>query len=702
MQVTGTGSALGLDAGWTLEFDADDGLGFRDEVAFGVRGEGREPQDDDDDDDRRGSSPPPLHTRSGYDPIDDCAWDVELGSGVCRRTVADGAHRSMLVSWVRTGQWLNGATARARLNVKLIRRGAPLAALVAEHTMVRWGGEMFDARRAEPEPPREAAEDDDGGIFGALRGRRDAGRKGKGKGKGKPGGGGRKKKKRAATARDRADPRGRATASVAGPPPAVPGGGGILVALAVRGGRIGARLWLEEATMLPHRLEVATPEGVETWVFDRWTSAGSTGFALPGVAHQTLPAGNSCRYDMTGATVTEVSDDEQPTGGVEHPGGAALPPPSSSSARAFAPPYRGAPAWSTARWAEAEADPMHSVTAARGDGGHVLVLPRLDGCYTPGWFVLDTSCAGFAVDPSAADACGMDAFGRLSVVGVSAAALSGRMRRGRTISLGACTVPNPLYMEQALGAALRVPPVPTGNARGAGGDGLDGLVGVLGTDFLQHCVVELRAPKRVPGSPNAPTFTVAVHEPNEYRPSDRCAAAWQRVEWIGGVPHVRVKVTVADDRLTSLEPAPEAAVPKDRALDEHDGGGEWSGRLFRLSLGTGGTGAIVSARAAAEWDMVARTIGLQPGGVMSGPGQDRSRFARVEPEVVTGRLARLEFKGASFDTVRALTHTGGDPPDLALSPHADGAVCADLLRGCVVVLDLGNDRIAVTQTHTAA
>lgn len=265
-------------------------------------------------------------------------------------------------------------------------------------------------------------------------------------------------------------------------------------------------------------------------------------------------------------------------------------------------------------------------------------------------------------------------------------------------------MPAPLFMEQALAAALRTPP-------GGGGGGGGGLVGVLGTDFLQHCVVELRAPRRVPGSPDAPVFSALVHDPGAFEPSERCAVSWQRVEWIAGVPHVRVKVTVAEDRITSMEPAPEAAGPDGRddrgssarassssssrpgAVGEE--GGLWSGRLFRLSLGTGGTGAIVSARAAAEWEMVSRTVGLQPGGVVSGPGEERSRFARVEPEVVTGRLAKLEFRGGSFQTVRAMTHTGGDPPDLALSPHADGALCADLFRGCTVVLDLGRSRLAV-------
>ena len=68
---------------------------------------------------------------------------------------------------------------------------------------------------------------------------------------------------------------------------------------------------------------------------------------------------------------------------------------------------------------------------------------------------------------------------------MTAAALHGRMRRGVQISLGACTVPAPLYMEQALAAALRTPELGGGGSGGDGGDGGDGdgggLIGVLGT-----------------------------------------------------------------------------------------------------------------------------------------------------------------------------------------------------------------------------
>ena len=56
----------------------------------------------------------------------------------------------------------------------------------------------------------------------------------------------------------------------------------------------------------------------------------------------------------------------------------------------------------------------------------------------------------------------------------------------------------------------------------------------------------------------------------------------------------------------------------------------------------------------------------------------------------------LDETSARTKTV-ALTHTNGDPPDLGFSPHVDGALCADLFRGCDVVLDLANDRVAVVQ-----
>ena len=655
--VGGDGICLGLTASWSLTFDASsDGMGFRDEISLDT-GETAE------------SKVPPMLFQSGYDPEADVAWETELGSGTCRATTFDGAHRSLLISWIRSGQWLNGQAARRRLLLKLIRGPrVPLRALVEEHTMVP--KLSMSASFAEPAEP--------GNKSGGGRRGKDRGNKG-----GRKGG-----RNKFGDAVSRASVR---EVKRAGAPPPIPSGDGALVAVACRGGSVGARVWLHRVNVggddgwVPHRCELATPEGVEAWVFGEW-SRSDVGLLVPGVSHQTHPAGNSCVYRAK-RTAKRILDGEK------------------SSSKIFSQPYEGYPTdddrWPVPTYSandEGVTEAAAAVPAARGEGGHVLVAPRLNGQASPGWFVLDTSCAGFAIEPSVADRLGMPAFGELSVVGVSAAALSGAMRRGTTISAGCVDVPAPVYMEQSLAAALRTPPAPVGSDPSAGG----GLVGVLGTDFLQHCVVELRAPRRVPGSPTAPSFDVFCFDPAKYEPTDRVRAAWQRVEWIQGVPHVRVKLTVADDGLTpepSLEQklprgGPQAgtgAGPENPATD----GSGWEGRLFRLSLGAGGAGAIVSARAAKEWKMVERTVGLQPGGVMSGPGEERSRLARVEPEVVTGRLRRVEFAGGRFETVRALTHTSGDPPDLALSPHADGALCADLFRGCTLVLDFGRNRIAV-------
>lgn len=65
---------------------------------------------------------------------------------------------------------------------------------------------------------------------------------------------------------------------------------------------------------------------------------------------------------------------------------------------------------------------------------------------------------------------------------------------------------------------------------------------------------------------------------------------------------------------------------------------------------------------------------------------------------MSGRIARLELRGARFDGVRVLAHTGAvDPPDLGLAESAAGVLCADLFRGCRVVLDFGRKRMAVVQ-----
>ena len=106
------------------------------------------------------------------------------------------------------------------------------------------------------------------------------------------------------------------------------------------------------------------------------------------------------------------------------------------------------------------------VAAARGDGGHVLIRPFVNGVAAPGWFAIDTSSCGHAIDPEYADALGAPAFGRLAVVGAAAASLAGAFRRGDEVAVGAARVPSPLFMEQALAGAMRCPALPGDGAAG--------------------------------------------------------------------------------------------------------------------------------------------------------------------------------------------------------------------------------------------
>lgn len=752
----GVGTHLGMRSRWRLAFSdgAAEGaaaLAFADEVAL-------------DPDGAPGASATPLEARSGFDPALDRgeggAWAESLGGGVSRREWcgADGEHRSTLATWVRSGQWLEPG-ARRRLNVKLLRIGVPLRVLVDEHSMAP---EEVSPEAVEPAVARPAA--------AARRGNDALGRRSRKKKKKKSG-------KRVSLNENAQNEDAQKTSVVCLPPPLPPGipeGEGALLALAVRGGKVGARVWLRrvggsptddvpsfreafvssaaptddaepqdvcrDASLLSsdfqaalehtwwvvHRAELALPEGVETWVFDAYVAGGDARVSRPNVAHQTLPGGDRCEFRAVSAHRAELENDNA----VETENGQGV---------SFdAPPegYRGA---FDARWPRVAADAADAavaaddadgadavdavdvrpsslsqmndhdasdVAAARGDGGHVLIRPFVNGVAAPGWFAIDTSSCGHAIDPEYADALGAPAFGRLAVVGAAAASLAGAFRRGDEVAVGAVRVPSPLFMEQALAGAMRCPALPGDGAAGGSGSAAAGggrLLGTLGTDFLQHCVLEIRAPRRAPGSPQPAAFEVLAHDPSAFAANvpARVAVAWQRVTWISGAPHVRARVLVADDALTPEPPAERAPSPAEPrgfgSTDEGRDSNATDGRLFRLALGAGGTGAIVARRAAEEWRMVERTVGLQPGGVMSAPGSERARFARVDDAVVTGRLAKLEFRGATFENTRALTHLNGDPPDLGFSPHVDGALCADLFRGCDVVLDLGNDRVAVVQ-----
>jgi|TARA_B110000971_G_scaffold217024_1_gene253095 hypothetical protein len=652
VRLEGTGTHLGMKSTWRLAFSTNNSLAFEDEVVLVS-------------DSVPGAGDAPLESHSGFDPNGgpNCqggtAWAEALGGGIVRHEFcgADGEHRGTLVSWIRTGQWLD-ERARGKLNVKLLRGNLPLDVLVQEHSMVPTmeTSQTVETTRVVVGEGTNY-EDDDAGD--------DATRK--------PG---RRRKNKREKGRDRDEAKQTDKTSLGGlfsgvftsdtssqsnatavpkicrtpPPPPVPKSNGALLAVAARGGRIGARVWLRrlgasddvgsfkkafldtvdtgvdrrdldtakrdsfEANLgskwwVVHRLEIALPEGVETWVFDHYGVDPKSNLATARVAHQTMPGGDACLFSQTNQTkVLMLSKDNGNTSRDGSVGGVT----DIADFSPFALPTEGYvddPRWEPPRFETSSSTPSATTTAGRGDGGHALVRVALDGTDSPGWFALDTGSGGNAICGAYADSLGLPEFGKLTVVGAAAAALSGCFRRATSLSIGAVTVQHPLFMEQALSGAMRCPVLANsvtagGGSQSPGNDSAESpasdpvtgggqLVGTLGTDVMQHCVVEIKAPRRKPGSPRPATFEVNVYDPAKYEKeimTDRVDGAWQRVTWIQGQPHVRCKVLVADDSLTPGPPVEARAspnepkrfvAPQNTKRDAPDATEEWSGRLFR-------------------------------------------------------------------------------------------------------------------------
>jgi len=242
-------------------------------------------------------------------------------------------------------------------------------------------------------------------------------------------------------------------------------------------------------------------------------------------------------------------------------------------------------------------------------------------------------------------------------------------------------------MEVALDGAVR-------------GSGAEAVAGLLGNDALHRVVLELVAPSRAPGDPRAPPVTAVVHRPESYAP--HAELSWAPLTFVEGVPHVAAGFDVEEEGglgeggVASAAPAlREAEVPGGTSCSDH--------ALFALNLGVGGVSVVLSARAQAQL-MLAQRLGMaaRPGGVVTGAGERRGRLADVQAEeaggIVTGRLAKVDIAGAHFEYPRVLCHVGRDPPDAQVSPHAAGTLCADLFRGCHVVLDFPGGRMSVTRT----
>eukprot|EP00899_Mesostigma_viride_P001485 jgi/Mesvir1/11337/Mv26030-RA.1 len=388
----------------------------------------------------------------------------------------------------------------------------------------------------------------------------------------------------------------------------------------------------------------------------------------------------------------------------------------------FGPPGDAVPMDESARAGAPPAGADASVPAMRSQGGHVLVRPRVDG-RDVGWFILDPSTSGLAITPQVADALQLPAFGEQHLNGLGGAIIT-RLHRSSSLQLGALTLQGPLFTSMALDGAVRGP---------------EAVAGVIGGDVCRCAVIEVKSEPRAPGSPTPGKLSVWVHDPRTYDPPARVAVGWQKLWFIADQPHVIAGFSL-DDRAEDGEAGP--SVEADRnTLDpaclphSHVGFSDDTG-LFKLSLGVGGVGAIFGTRVVQGLGILDRCFLLPPSsGMVSGAGGSQARWQDVssgdngrgkhqqEPSVATFRLPSLEFVGANFKYIRTLVHVGTqpnrgaasgndsarsnmssppageDPADLELSVYADGAVCAEILRECHLVLDVGGGRLSFSNVQ---
>ena len=539
-----------------------------------------------------------LRAMSGFD--GEKCWDVNW-YGDATDEALDGAHLSMLMTWARTGMpWgdIENAGSRRLVRTKQLARGVD-----AKRAKALYGVEA-------PKPRGETA--------------------------------------KKSTSKSRGNARSRSFDRRTASAPKIPSCPTSVFAVSiVDGGKVGGRVFVDEATGLAWRAEFYHQRGVEQWSFDKWETVdigGGAQASVPRIAHRIHAEGQVTVFSAE--TTTRRSDAEamfrKPAGAVE---------------------------WAREKsWLLKNNPDGVPLEAMRGEGGHFLVKPRVEGPEkrqdATSWFVVDTATAGFAIAPRVADAVSMESFGSMAISGV-AAPLEGALRSADLLCLGAFTLSKPIFMEQSLDGAVRMP---------NGGE----LGGVLGCPAFAHTVLSIHAPMRIPGSRDAPKVTVKVIDPAEYAPSNEVERAWMPVIFISGVPYVELEYTIANDGFQGVT----------EQVMERKG-------LFKLAIGTGGVGALLSSKVARDADVANRTHALQPGGIMSGPGESSGRLQRVGDEIVTGRVETIRFKGFEFKNIRAVLHLDGDPGDVDLSPHAEGAICADCFRGCELILDFSNNRIAV-------
>ena len=91
--------------------------------------------------------------------------------------------------------------------------------------------------------------------------------------------------------------------------------------------------------------------------------------------------------------------------------------------------------------------------------GHMLARATINGEEDVGYFIVDTGASGFVVEPSAADALNLEAFGVVHVTGM-AGKIKGKFRRADTFQLGPLQIKNAVMMEMPCGGLVTGAPGP--------------------------------------------------------------------------------------------------------------------------------------------------------------------------------------------------------------------------------------------------
>ncbi len=152
------------------------------------------------------------------------------------------------------------------------------------------------------------------------------------------------------------------------------------------------------------------------------------------------------------------------------------------------------------------------IDVERMPSGHLLVEPWVEG-ESVGLFIFDSGAGAMTIDPTVADALGLDELGEVVAVGV-AGRTTASFRRGKHFELGPVTLANPVYVELDL-AFLE----PIFGRK---------VAGIVGFDLLARCVAEIET--RTP--------FVALHDPARYALT---GASWQDLALHNNTPCVRAR-----------------------------------------------------------------------------------------------------------------------------------------------------------------